>query len=194
MSGDNNICELCGKSIGASTSIKRHQDTKTCREVKQLLENARRVDSETIQTLTKRVEELEREKLLADEHIKEQLETVRAQTALETKLELAQVAIEKTEERALRLEKHILTENSKPRTNITMNLTPYCSTEELAQICATGYTVDHFNKGFQRQTLCCQILRYFSPTNKITVQPALSVQVNWYNLSQIRQPLDKLNF
>lgn len=145
------ICELCKKSVGHATSLKRHQGTKICQNVRDMIKSLRKDDKTIIDTLTARVDELERESLLKNEQIrqlKNQLENAKAQATLETKLELAQVAIEKTEERASRLEQHILRENSKPRSsgNITMNLAPLCSQDELEKICA-GYTVDHFNGG-----------------------------------------------
>jgi len=119
------VCKFCDKKYTRPYSLKVHLNTSCI-----VFAQKKREEEDAFTALKLRVEELECENAF----LRERLADAEKRELLEAK------------ERAQKLENHILKESSKPRTNITMNLAPYCSTEELVEICEQ-YTVDHFIEG-----------------------------------------------
>lgn len=138
------VCEFCGRTLDRSNSLKKHLTTKICKTAQTLtlsiknVNDSKLVDKETIESLREQIQTLTIENI----KLKEELYKFKIKSTVE------EAKLEITKERADRLEQHILTENSKPRTsnNITMNMAPYCSQDEIKEICKR-YTVEHFNGG-----------------------------------------------
>lgn len=159
-------CTSCKKIFASSTTLRNHVNNychvlreamkQKCAELKLKVEDLE-VEIKILKKISlekdTQIESLAKTTQDKDELIlslKEKL--IRAETGKEIarkdgELETTRTFMQETKEHAEKLENHILRENSKPRNNITINLSPYDFSPESIQAVCAQYTAEDFLKG-----------------------------------------------